>query len=98
MSPDSSSRSNEAPCHVQPASEPERKLVGSPLSPESGPSNSTDERLLEILNRLVAALETQNARISELITLIVSVEAVEPEADPDAPPTHDLSGKPIRTR
>ncbi len=100
MSHDSYSLSNEpapASCHAQPASDSERRPPEWPRSLGSEPSSSIDA-LLASVNRLCGLLEIHNLKIAQLIDILVTVEPVEPEADPDAPPTHDLAGRRIEVR
>ena len=66
------------------------------ISPPENPTWQYLKPLLASLDRLCGLLEIHNEKIAQLINILVTVETVEPEADPDAPPTHDLSGKPIR--
>ena len=86
----------EEPCPAPDAPAVEPKPPSSPDSPRSA---SPPCCCAANLARLCAALEMQNERLAALIGLLVTIEPTEPEPDdPDAPPTHDLAGRPIEVR
>ena len=77
--------------------------AGEPSSPEPSASQrsaptSSIYALVAALYRLCGLLEIQNEKTAQLIGLLVTIEPVAEEDDEDEGlPTHDLSGRPIRT-